>query len=56
MNKFIRTEIETLLRNKAALDTALAAAVTNIVLDGIAAAIAGKPPGLPRFGERSSFR
>jgi integration host factor subunit beta len=40
MNKFIRSDIETLLINKAELDTAQAAAVTNIVLDSIAAAIA----------------
>jgi hypothetical protein len=59
MNKFIRTDMETLLHNKTALDTAQAAAVTNIVLDGIAAVIAGglyggtsgpgnfRPPGTP---------
>jgi nucleoid DNA-binding protein len=40
VNKFIRSDIETLLINKAKLDTAKAAAATNIVLDGIAAAIA----------------
>jgi integration host factor subunit beta len=39
MSKFIRSDIETLLISKAALDTAQAAAATNIVLDGIAAAI-----------------
>jgi integration host factor subunit beta len=56
MNKFIRTDIETLLRDKAALDTAQAVAVTNIVLDGIAAAIAGgltvELRGLGTFGFR----
>jgi hypothetical protein len=53
MNKFVRTDIETLLRNKAALDTAQAAAVTNIVLDGIAAAIAGgTKSGTPGPGKR----
>jgi integration host factor subunit beta len=40
MNKFVRSDIETLLINKAELGTVQAAAVTNIVLDGIAAAIA----------------
>jgi integration host factor subunit beta len=53
--KFIRGDIETLLRNKAALDTAQAAA-TNIALDGIAAAIAGgltvELRGLGTFGLR----
>jgi integration host factor subunit beta len=54
MRKFIRSDIETLLRNKAALDTAQAAAAINIVLDGIAAAIAGgltvELRGLGTFG------
>ena len=37
--KFIRTDIEALLHSKAGLDTVQAAKVTNLVLDGIAAAI-----------------
>jgi nucleoid DNA-binding protein len=56
MNKFLRSDIETLLRNKAALDTVQAAAVTNTVLDGIAAAIASgltvELRGLGTFGLR----
>jgi integration host factor subunit beta len=40
MNRFIRADIEALLHSKAELDTVQAAKVTNIVLDGIAAAIA----------------
>jgi nucleoid DNA-binding protein len=39
--KFIRADIEALLHSKAGLDTVQAAKVTAIVLDGIAAAIAG---------------
>jgi hypothetical protein len=39
--KFIRTDIEALLHSKAGLDTVQVAKVTAIVLDGIAAAIAG---------------
>ena len=56
MNKFIRGDIETLLINKAALDTAQVAKVTNIVLDSIAAAIASgltvELRGLGTFGLR----
>jgi integration host factor subunit beta len=56
MNKLIRSDIETLLINKAKLNTARAAAVTNIVLDGIAAAIASgltvELRGLGTFGLR----
>jgi integration host factor subunit beta len=56
MNKFIRSDIETLLINKAGLGAAMAAAVTNIVLDGIAAAIASglmvELRGLGTFGLR----
>jgi integration host factor subunit beta len=56
MTKFIRGDIETLLRTKAALDKVQAVAVTHIVLDGIAAAIAGgltvELRGLGTFGLR----
>jgi nucleoid DNA-binding protein len=56
MSKFIRNDIETLLRDKTALDTAQAAAATNTVLDGISAAIASgltvELRGLGTFGLR----
>jgi nucleoid DNA-binding protein len=52
MSKFIRGDIETLLRNKAALNTAQAAAVTNIVLDGIAGGLTVELRGLGTFGLR----